>query len=199
MNTPKNVHPLLADIPWDAALCFTGHRPEKLPRDEAQVEGLILALRHNIVLAVRLGYKYFFTGMADGIDYYAARILFEFRKARPELFVIGVQPCEDYEEFFRSRHYSLEHLHEMVEKVDRHIILPGSYRDNHIFLKRNDVMVDHSSGIIAVCDNGRSGSAHTFSYAKSKGLSYCRIIPRPPAGTIPSPENWPTEKKDFTL
>ena len=190
------VHPQLADIPWESALCFTGHRPEKLP-EGAVLVGLTETLYYYIREAVRFGYRYFFTGLADGVDYIAAEYLFRLRESDPSICVIGVQPCRDYEQFFRYRGYSLNHLHQMQNHVDRLIILPGSARDNGIFLRRNRFMTDHCSCIIAVCDNGRSGSMYTLSYAKKCGLAYCRLFPFPSGGSIPAPQNWQVEQHGF--
>lgn len=191
------VFPELQDFPWHASLCFTGHRPERLPRGD-MLEGLKTALYYYIHRAVDLGFTCFYTGMADGVDYYAAHHLFRLREKRPDICVIGIQPCRDYELFFRLRGYSLPHLYEMQDQVDKHIILPGSYGKNGTFLYRNRVMAEHCSGIIAVCDNSRSGSMYTFSYAKELGLSYCRLYPKTPDGSIPRPEQWPSELYGFT-
>ena len=187
----------LQDFPWDASLCFTGHRPEKLPQGKT-LEGLKNALYYRIFCSLRLGFSCFYTGMADGVDYYASDYLFRLREIRKDIRVIGIQPCTDYEAFFRRQGYSLPHLHKMQTQVDKLVILPGRSTDNGIFLRRNRVMVDHCSSIIAVCSNGRSGSMYTLSYARNHGLSYCRLFPSPPDGAIPDPEHWPAELHGFS-
>ena len=191
-------HPPSLEIPWESSLCFTGHRPEKLPQG-AVLTGLNRTLQLYICRAVELGFTHFLTGMADGVDYLAADHLFRLRMAHPEIRIIGIQPCEDYERFFRWRGYSVPHLRLMQENVDQLIVLPGSAWDRGIFLKRNRYMVDRVSAIIAVCDEGRSGSMQTFRYAQSQGLSYCRIYPEPPPGTIPAPKAWPVDTMGFSL
>ncbi|MBQ4464868.1 MAG: DUF1273 family protein [Oscillospiraceae bacterium] len=176
------------------ALCFSGHRPERLPQG-AVLAGLLDTLHYYICAAVEQGYTRFYTGLADGIDYYAADILFGLRVHDPRIRVIGIQPCRfGYDKFFHSRGYSVTHLRLMQENVDELIVLPGSAFDRGIFQRRNRALVDHSSAIIAVCSEGRSGSLQTYHYAQQQGLSFCRIFPELPDGQIPSPELWPVER-----
>ncbi len=169
-----SVHPILQDVPKQRVLFFTGHRPEKLPRGERLAQ-LTAMLHEHIDIAVLLGYTHFYTGLADGIDYFAAEYLFQLRQRDSAVTVIGVQPCQDYREFFRRRGYSMPRLEYMLANVDALVTLPGSYRDARVFLHRNSYMADRSAAVIAVCGDGRSGSMHAFRYAQRRHLSYCRI------------------------
>lgn len=178
--------------PWASSLCFTGHRPEKLPTGAA-LDALLRTLYFHINNAVKIGFTHFYTGLADGIDYYAADYLFRLREQNPSLTVIGIQPCSDYREFFQHSGYSLQHLDEMLDGIDKLIVLPGTRSEKGIFLKRNRYMVDHCSGIIAVCTNGRSGSMQTYRYAVKNGLAYCHISPTVPGPPFPKPDAWQTE------
>ena len=194
----NRIYPQLADLPKSRSLCFTGHRPEKLPQGET-LRGLKNTLQLYIFRAVLKGYTCFYTGLADGIDYLAADYLFALRMVRPDITVIGIQPCRDYESFFQRRGYDLAHLHTMLRNVDRLVVLPGSSWDRDVFLRRDDFMVDQCSAIIAVCGDGRSGSMHTLCYAKRHDLAYCRIYPSPPAGSLPEPDHWPIEQHGLSL
>lgn len=186
----------LSDIPWESALCITGHRPEKLPSGK-QLEALKRTLRYYIDMAVSMGYTHFFNGIADGIDYYAAEYLFRLRETDPRLKVICIQPCEDYEQFFRKCGYSNEHLQEMLEGADELVVLPGSSGKQGIFLARDRFMVNRSSGILAVCREERSGSLYTYRYAVKQKLSACRIYPEMPDGSTPVPEQWRVDRYGF--
>ncbi len=179
--------------PWANSLCFTGHRPEKLPTGAA-LDALLQTLYFYIDNAVKLGFTYFYTGLADGIDYYAAAYLFRLRKQNPAISIVGIQPCSDYRLFFQCSGYDLHHLDEMLEKVNKLVILPGTRFQKGIFLKRNCFMVDHCSGIIAVCADGRSGSMQTYRYAIKNGLAYCRIAPTAPGPPFPKPDAWQIEQ-----
>ncbi len=190
-------HPQLSDIPRESALCFTGHRPEKLPTGLAR-KALRQTLYHYITHAIEMGYTYFFTGLADGIDFDAAYFLFCLREKNPAIHVIGIQPCsEGYDEFFHSRGYSIPHLRLMQQNCDRLIVMPGRATDRNVYLTRNCLMVDHSSAIIAVCGDGRSGSMQTLRYARRQNLDVIRIYPFPPSDTLPQPIDWPAERSGF--
>lgn len=191
-------HPLLQGVPRERVLCFTGHRPEKLPKGQA-LQMLTDTLHHYIDLAIEKGFTHFMTGLADGVDYLAAEYLFRLRENNPQICVMGVQPCEDYKEFFGTRGYSMPRLEYMLRNVNGLIILPGSYRSRKAFQIRNYYMVDRSAAIIAVCGNGRSGSMQTFRYAQRQGLGYCRILPDAEQSpyTAPTPEAWKVERFGF--
>lgn len=193
-------HPLLQGVPKSRILCFTGHRPEKLPTGEI-LQILTETLHYYIDIAISQGYTHFLTGLADGVDYLAAEYLFTLRRKHPDIRVIGVQPCEDYREFFRVRGYSLPRLEFMLREADGLVVLPGSYKSYTVFQKRNYYMVDRAAALIAVCGNGRSGSMQTFNYAARKGLAYCRIYvgqnPDLPAYRTLTPEKWVTQRSGF--
>ena len=57
--------------------CFTGHRPERLSIPESKVKA---ALQKEIRLAIADGINVFITGMAPGVDIWAAEIVLELRK-----------------------------------------------------------------------------------------------------------------------
>lgn len=184
------------------ALCITGNRPHKLPKGE-KLALLKKALFFRLDEAIEHGFRAFFDGMADGVDYYAAEYLFQKRGEIPDIQVIGVQPFDNYEEFFERQGYDLNALHRMREACDYVICLKGEYvfekknkKNNNLFMIRNDFLVNHSSAEIAVCSptNPRSGSAHTYRYAKEKALPICRIEPKPNLTYTPTPEQYPVEK-----
>ena len=57
-------------------VCFTGHRPEKLTRSEERIkQSLEKEIRH----AVADGLTVFITGMARGVDIWAAQIVLKLR------------------------------------------------------------------------------------------------------------------------
>ncbi len=191
-------HPLLQNVPRERVLCFTGHRPEKLPTGKT-LQILTETLHYYINIAVTQGYTHFLTGLADGVDYLAAEYLFTLRQRYPIIQVIGVQPCEDYKEFFCTHGYSLPRLEYMLSNVNGLVILPGSYRSYGAFKARNCYMVDRSAAIIAVCSEGRSGSMQTFSYAVRRGLAHCRICLDNVSGYHPylSPQEWEVQRSGF--
>lgn len=189
-------------IPREQTLCFTGHRPDKLPQNQ-QLSALLDTLYYYIDEAIRQGYQLFLDGMADGIDYFAAEYLFRKRSQFPAVRVVGIQPCTNYEAFFQDRHYDLNHLHYMQQMFDAVLCLNGEYhkgysrKNDALFRNRNCFLVDHANALIAVCSLERSGSKQTFDYAKSQKRSVCRIEANPNLLYTPKPEQWPVEKINF--
>ena len=74
--------------------CFTGHRPEKLGVSEKEVKVL---LRKAIQQAIDDGYTTFISGMARGIDMWAAEIVLEERKSNETVKLICASPYEGFE------------------------------------------------------------------------------------------------------
>ena len=62
--------------------CFTGHRPEKLHLPEPETKRL---LKKAIMQAVMDGYTVFLSGMARGIDIWAAETVLELKKENDKL------------------------------------------------------------------------------------------------------------------
>lgn len=189
------IHPSLINIPKEQTLCITGHRPEKLPEKNCDI--LKQAIYYHVNDKISRGYRYFLDGLADGVDYIIAEYLFQLREKNSGIQVIGVQPCDDYEEFFRYRGYNIEHLYHMKQSVDILIQLPGSYKDKNIFFHRNRFMVNHASAVLAICSRMRSGAMQTLNYAQRQGLAWCRLEPSPNLLYTPEPERWPAEQSRF--
>ena len=74
--------------------CFTGHRPEKLIRSEAEIKK---DLEAAILQAINDGFVTFITGMARGVDIWAAEIVLQLRKQNPNLHLIAASPYEGFE------------------------------------------------------------------------------------------------------
>ena len=74
--------------------CFTGHRPEKLFLVD---EEIIKELEREIKAAIEKGYTTFISGMARGVDIWAAEIVLKLRKKNKELHLICASPYEGFE------------------------------------------------------------------------------------------------------
>ena len=57
--------------------CFTGHRPEKLGMPETEV---VESLKKEIRTAIADGFQTFISGMARGVDLWAAEIVLALRE-----------------------------------------------------------------------------------------------------------------------
>lgn len=81
--------------------CFTGHRPHKFPfkynerhPDCIQLKSL---LKREIKKAIHEGYKTFISGMAIGVDIWAAEAVLELRKLHPRIRLVAAVPCLNQE------------------------------------------------------------------------------------------------------
>ena len=62
--------------------CFTGHRPQSLRRSEDDIR---VDLENSILAAVREGCRTFISGMACGVDIWAAEIVVRMKEQFPDL------------------------------------------------------------------------------------------------------------------
>lgn len=75
-------------------VCFTGHRPEKLQMSEADA---CSAREREIRAAVADGFQTFISGMARGVDIWAAEIVLRFRDAGAPIHLISASPYQGLE------------------------------------------------------------------------------------------------------
>lgn len=157
--------------------CFSGHRPNKLVGNGDTVNSLGLrrilsVLMLSIQEAVQEGYDTFLSGMAQGIDMWAAGFVNELRRQNKDLKLICVIPYRGQE----SR-YSPE------ERFDYNLLLSGAHKVVYLsdeytkesYRNRNACMVENSSKLIAVVSDYRSGTGQTINLARRKGID-TRII-----------------------
>lgn len=144
--------------------CFTGHRPEKMTVPEPVViEGLEKEIRQTIAD----GFTVFISGMARGVDIWAAEIVLRLRSAGQPLRLICVSPYRGFESRWspdwRQRYNAIIGTADLVR-----FICPFYSRD--CFQRRNEWMVDHSSRVIAVYNGEAGGTRNTIQYAERNGI-----------------------------
>lgn len=151
--------------------CFTGKRPQSLPFGfDENAKGCIELknrLAANIENAIEKGYTTFISGMALGVDLWAAEEVLKLKDKHPEIELICAIPYKA-----QSFSWALEYRERYMTCIHRckkyTVITPFYTKD--CFFKRNMYMVDNSSLVMAVCDNPPTGgTAHTISYAQRKG------------------------------
>lgn len=139
--------------------CFTGHRPEKLTRSEKEITALLEA---EIRAAISDGFVTFISGMARGVDIWAAEIVLRIKTEGYPIRLICASPFEGFERAWSigwQRRY-----HRILEAADyQKIICPEYSRD--CFQQRNEWMVNHSARVIAVFNGERGGTKNTIDYA----------------------------------
>ena len=149
--------------------CFTGHRPEKLIRSENEIKA---ALRKQINQAVDDGFTVFITGMARGVDLWAAEIVLNLRKRNDSIKLICAIPHEGFESNWSTDWKRLYHY--VQDNADLVRVIGKNYYSG-IHQLRNEWMVNHSARVIAVFNGEPSGTKNTIDYAYRQGIPVVRI------------------------
>lgn len=151
--------------------CFTGHRPEKLSVPESEV---IAALEKEIRQAIADGINVFITGMAPGVDIWAAEIVIRLREQESlPLKLIAASPHPGFENRW-SLDWQKRYARIMATADYKKDISPGYSRG--CYQIRNEWMVDHSARVIAVWNGQPSGTKNTVIYAQRKGVPVINIL-----------------------
>lgn len=153
-------------------VCFTGHRPSKLDISEKEVKSF---LYQEIVKSISEGYSIFISGMACGVDMWAAEIVILLKKEYPHIKLVAAVPFEGFEKK-RSNAYKEQFYSVLGQANDVAYICPQFSYD--CFQKRNIWMVDHSSKVIAVWNGTKSGTKNTIDYAKKCGINTVNVYPK---------------------
>lgn len=158
--------------------CFTGHRPEKLPWGEDEnSEGcmlLKLALSHAIAELAEGGCTRFISGMARGVDTYAAEEVLLLRDELKSITLECAVPFKGQPDGWSEedkRRYDA-----ILASADEVKVLAESYSSD-AYLARNRYMVDESDLVIAVYSGDGGGTGATVEYAKEKGRELLVIEP----------------------
>lgn len=150
--------------------CFTGHRPEKLNQPEGVV---VKALTNAIYEAIEDGKNVFISGMARGVDIWAAEIVLRLRSEGEDVKLLCASPYEGFERGWsadwQQRYNAVLRNADLVR-----YICPGYSRA--CFQIRNEWLVNHSSLVIAVFNGQPSGTKNTIDYAVRKGIAYQNIL-----------------------
>ena len=140
-------------------VCFTGHRPEKLTRNEKAIK---IDLEKEIRQAVADGLNVFITGMARGVDIWAAQIVLQLRGEGHGVRLICACPYDGFESGW-SQEWQRQYKEILFAADFVKYICEGYSRS--CFQIRNEWMVNHSARVIAVFNGEKSGTKNTIDYA----------------------------------
>lgn len=150
--------------------CFTGHRPYKLGISEVKTKKL---LKQAIRQAIADGYVTFITGMAMGIDMWAAEIVLEERNKNDEIHLICAVPHPDFEKHWstdeQNRYKNILERADVIRTISEH-----AYKA--CYQKRNQWMVDRSSLVIAAYNGESGGTKNTIDYALKNDVKIKNIL-----------------------
>ena len=149
--------------------CFTGHRPEKLRQTEQEV---CIRLDREIQSAVENGFHTFITGMARGVDLWAAELVLQLRAQGCAVRLVCASSYEGFERSWSAGWQS--QYRAVLQRADQvHFICLGYSRA--CFQRRNEWMVDHAALVIAAFNGQPGGTKNTLDDAMRKG-TVCRNL-----------------------
>lgn len=160
---------------------FTGHRPVKFAfgynEDVPNCIAIKSALEYEIVNMIDNGVTVFISGMALGVDTWAAEIVLRLKEDKyPALKLYCAIPCKGQENKWSAA--AQKRYKSILQRAYRVSVLSQSYTRDCMF-KRDKWMVDHAQYLIAVLKDGEesSGTGLTVKYAKEKERDIIRINP----------------------
>lgn len=159
------------------ACSFTGHRPAKLGCREGAGRGTRLEalLLEEIRALARRGVTRFYTGMAQGVDQWAARLVLEVKDSGLPLELCAVLPCPNQAAGWRGQ--ERDRYFGLLARCDEVILCSPVYTPQ-CMLARNRWLVEHAGTLLAVYNGApRSGTAYTVSCARRAGRELILIHP----------------------
>lgn len=163
----------------DNTCAFTGHRPKSFPwkYNEKAHDCVLLkeVLAGQIAALADRGVTDWLSGMALGVDVWAAEIVLSLQKKNPALRLHCILPCERQEVKWPAAEQ--ERYHTLLKRSDEVVYVSRSYHRD-CMLERNRYMVDRASILLAVYNGTyRSGTGMTVRYAKEQGREIIIIDP----------------------
>lgn len=143
--------------------CFTGHRPEKCHLSEREIR---IRLKEEILKAVSKGYTDFISGMAPGVDAWAAAEVLTLRNEGHQLRLICALPYPGFPS--KGTETERQWCAKIIREADVKEVICPRYLPG-CFLARDRWMVDRSSLVIAVFNGSGGGTAFTVNYANECG------------------------------
>jgi len=161
------------------ACAFTGHRPQKLPWRSDETAPGCAALKETLAMQITTlvadGYTEFLTGMAEGVDLWAAQIVLALRVTNPSLRLHCILPCAA-----QSAKWSAalqKQYRAILEQADSIIFVNRADKKN-CMLERDRFLVSYASVVLAVYNGEkRGGTAATVRYARRLGRELIVIDP----------------------
>jgi len=164
----------------DRVICaFTGHRPNSFPwkYNETARDCVLLkeVLAGQIAALADRGVTDWLSGMALGVDVWAAEMVLSLKKKNPDLHLHCILPCEGQEVKWPVAEQ--ERYHSILRQTDEVIYVSRAYHRD-CMLERNRYMVDRASMLLAVYNGTyRSGTGMTVRYAKEQSMEVIIIDP----------------------
>lgn len=161
-------------------LAFTGHRPDSLhgynPREERNLK-MIHKLREMIIHAIEVdNIEIFVSGMALGVDTWAARLILRLRDTYPQIKLIAAIPCANHSTKWNQE--SKDEWQLIIDKADAVRQVSNEPYTHWCMQKRNEWMVDRADKVIAVWNGEEKGGTYNcIKYAEKKNVDITVLNP----------------------
>lgn len=160
-----------AKLDKELTVCFSGHRPSKLPKKGDESEQITQMLKSflykEITRCIDDGYNTFITGLAKGVDLWAGGIVIDLMAKNKDIRLISAMPYRDHPSgFFGEEKWALGNI---LQKSSGIFYISEEYSPA-CMRKRNEFMIDNSSKLIAMVKSYRSGTGQTIRYARKSGI-----------------------------
>ncbi len=159
---------------------FSGHRPQSLPWRFNETSPDCIQLQKILALQIaRLidnGYTDFLSGLAIGVDTWAAQAVLTLREENPQLKLHCILPCKN--QAIKWPLPAQERYKMILAQADSIVYTSRNYHTN-CMLERNRFMVERAELLLAVYDDRlqRSGTAATIRHAQKLGRKIIIIDP----------------------
>lgn len=172
-------------FPPEKTCCFTGHRPGSFSfgyqEDDPALQTILHQLTQQIGFLCGRGVVHFLTGMAQGVDTWAALQVLSMKMHFTKTYLTCVLPCPQQDA--RWSQQARERYREILRRADAVITVSEAYHPG-CMRQRNQYLVDHASYVLSVYNGDkRSGTAQTLRYAQQKGRAISLIVPGADAPT----------------
>ncbi|MDD2648009.1 MAG: SLOG family protein [Eubacteriales bacterium] len=146
---------------------FTGHRPQHLHICGDDVLLLKRLLYQAIERAYSLGCRNFISGMALGVDQWAAREVIAFRALHGDVRLHCAIPCSG--QYARWRESDRRNYFDIIRSADSVTVLAERYSDG-CMQRRDRWMIEKSDRLIALYTGRYGGTFLTIKMAEKKGI-----------------------------
>lgn len=145
---------------------FTGHRPQKLNgyKKIDNFETLLLLEALIVESIVERDVTEFISGMAQGIDLWAAEIVLGLKEKFPQIKLVAAIPCIGQKSIWPKSAQNF--WNEIKSKADEVVYVNEKEYFDRCLQLRNEYMVDRADYILAVWDGSSGGTGNCIRYAR---------------------------------
>ncbi len=159
--------------------CFTGHRPQSLMCGFDETHPACIKIKNQlerliIGLIEKKNVTHFISGVALGVDTWAAEIVLELKDDYPNITLEAAIPCRSQAD--RWNIVSKKRYNRLLLLCDKVTYVNEAYTKN-CMMERNIYMVDNSDYVVAVWNGKPSGTGKTVEYEVNCGKDVFYVAP----------------------